>query len=268
MTGAEKLFATAGPMGIIKHQNDRGARVLKKLLIGCGVLLILAFILVAGGLVFVGIKMRNWGRSMETMATQIQETNQLYPFQELTTLELDEQRVRDYFAVRQAVIDRARGNRTVTGLINAAEKGERYEPGMREMFYMVTSFLPEMSKAFRQQLDERNMSMNEYEYITRAIYTTIVEGEREGRQDMTNLFVGVHRAVDQVNMQLAGTQMSDHTVDVEKTAENLDREEITVPEKNFDIVAQYEDQILEYPWLSFLEFLLINRDRPLPPGHP
>ena len=81
-------------------------KIMKKLLIGCGVLAILLFCLVVGTGVWLYFKAKRYADELKAIQTSYVATNSTYPFTSPDPAILDARRVGDFLIVRAALATR------------------------------------------------------------------------------------------------------------------------------------------------------------------
>jgi len=224
---------------------------MKKVLIGCGIVALVLFLIAVGLGIFVVAKLNSIGNRYQTAVSEVNALDAKYAYTPPADESLDEQRLSDYFAVREAVLTKAQSNPTIQKIMNTPQ-GQDPNIGLGEIVALGTSFGPELISTYAAELDAHQMSPNEYRDTAERIYATVRSGADNGHQDMTEIYESLNRVIEEMNIQLAKSNNSQHQVDFEdKTSDFLAAH--PVPESNYEILAQYKDELTKDPFVAFLE---------------
>lgn len=153
-------------------------KVLIGLGIGCGGLLLLGFIAIVAGGFWVKGKVQGaveHAEALEGQNTQLKGLDEKYPFEpppEGTPLKLDEQRLKDYLAVRAGVAPVYKGFETKVKEFDDKNKGTKSLGAGLEAVGMVTELIKETRAKYLEELERQKMSPKEFHSITGAIYSS------------------------------------------------------------------------------------------------
>ncbi len=172
---------------------------MKKFLIGCTAFVLVIMLLLVGGAIFVGVKVKNFGTSVSQSSASIEKLNKDYPFVAPATPTLAPERLTKYFQIRSELWQKLSTDKGFTDFyskISAAKtSGQEPDLGIGEMLALANS-AKEIFGDVGDILRKNEMSPSEYQYITQQIYGTLVEGKKLNLDISTKTLDAIEDMVD------------------------------------------------------------------------
>ena len=225
---------------------------MKKLLIGCAVVVLLLVTLLVGSAVYVYLKVNRVKKDLEETKLAMVELNKQHPFTVPKEEDVEAARLNDFFAIRGRLMEMLLADPVVTKLFG--EKKPRL--GLMDAMHLGVNLPRALAKEFTGQLDAKKMSPDEYSYLVRFVYTTIHEGKMEGDPEMSRIYTEIDETLTQFNMQMSQAAKGHAPVSWDNVvAEDAAVDEATA-KRHRDLVLEHKEEILKYPQLAFVEFVL------------
>ncbi len=232
---------------------------MQKLLIGCGAVILIVGAVCCGGFFWLSFQVSRavsgWAESFEALA----QLDERYPYELPEERTLDPVRLDDYLDARAQVVEElTRRNEIARAFLQGEpETVEQMNPlqFLREML----GLLGTTTQTIESALDARQMSLREAGYIIQTSYLTMFLGAEAGDERMESIFDQLIGSAEEVNRTLdeTGTVEQQDRLEVEEAIEQLRRLRETVPQENFDLIAERRERFLEYPAIAYLEFLVL-----------
>lgn len=236
----------------------REGKHMKKILIGCGIVSLLLVTILVGLIIYGALWVKNLGTRVAETRAQIVQLDSRYPYTPAADGRLDPSRVTAYFELREVMVNRILDEPLVKRLVDGQASGQRPDIGFRDLFTLAKDVMPGIARDFRRELDDRQMSPREMADIVRNVYTTLLKGKQANDPLMTEIYDSLNMAIDQVNAVAQQTNNQQLLVSVEAALADA----TTIPEDvllaNRSIIAEHRDQLLDYPQLAWLEFILVS----------
>jgi len=230
---------------------------MKKILIGCGIVSLVLFLgLVALG-VFGFVQAKRVFGNWENSRAQLETLETKHPYTPPADETFKEERLADYFEVRDALLAHAQANPTVSKLLNTPP-GQAPNVGAVEMLGLVTGFVPDMLNKLTAELDQRQMSFSEFKDNSERIYATIRAGYENNDGGMKTIYESLDNAIAQFNLHLANNNQGTNQLNFNQaTSDALSRHEI--PEINYEMLNEYRLKLTEDPLMTFIELMAIQQ---------
>jgi hypothetical protein len=236
---------------------------MKKLLIGCGVILVLCVLLCMGVFGFGYYKAITVQNDWQSSAKALTDTNVKRPYQNPSDQVLTRERLERYFAVRDFMAAEFNADPFVAKVMAASKTGKPADIGGFEVIGMVTTFPPKMMRTLAEELERQQSSVAEYIGTGQLIFLTIYRGHETGHPEMVaihdelvKIFEGLNVTIDQANQNAqSGNKLS--PVDLDTTAAELDTL-LQFPAGNYELLTPFKDKLVEFAQLTFFELLILN----------
>lgn len=229
---------------------------MKKLLIGCGVIVLLLGVVCCGGVFWLSYSASRFLSGITEAYESIAELDERYPFEEPEGRPLDPVRLDQYLDARTQVVERLSERNAIARAILLDEEISFEEMGPVAVLRSFASLFADLGTTVEQALDSRSMSLKEVQYLVETSYLTMVLGS-----DM-----GDERFEQMLGQLSESAQNTSDTIEEQSQEEQFDTDEVirqlrdlrqSVPPANFEIVAERREQFLEYPGVAYLEFLVL-----------
>lgn len=228
---------------------------MKKFLIGCAIFVFLCGLCCAGGLFYTWYQGSQMVASWEKSATSLKELNTKHPFTPPADDKLDEERLKAFFALRDAAIDKVMADPDAAALLNNDGQQVSGWDAMRIMF----SYSREVLNFVVMEMDRSSFSPDEYGHITRLVYQTVAQGNAEGDKDMKEIYESLASGTDQVNAALQQSNQARNQVAFVTTMDFLPQVDATTLQHNMDLLRQFKEKLLREPRLAFAELALLMK---------
>ena len=232
---------------------------MKKVLIGCGIITLLLVVLVIGGFVYTGIKIKQVTDGYKVAAADIEKLDTTYPFATPADGALSQERLDSYFQVRDAMLAKVQANPTVQKIIDS-KNGKTANIGFGEMLKLGTSFGRELMEGFAAELEKHKMSPAEFSFNTEAIYASINEGKKKADPILTEIYDKFDVAVDNISTAFKNQQGNQQQLNVSfgSTLSTLETQAADVLARNIELVKQHKDQLLDFPEVAYVELINLH----------
>jgi hypothetical protein len=228
-------------------------------LIGCGAVAAVGVLVVVLGVAFVSSRVGDVRRGMEDARGRYTAVNREFPFTVPSSGEIVPERFTKYLQVRRAV--------------ESAMSPVGETRGLRRLMVM-TSIPDEVSQVQVDALRAQSMSLDEYRWISRQIYTTVAaEANRADADPAIRLLqpdfaVAMRRQAGGLSAQIGGPpQTTDEPARPGVTAPNgfggsplLDFTWLRVPASTRNLVRDHADDLAKTANAAIADQLLLNLD--------
>jgi len=157
---------------------------MRKLLIGCGIVALLAFCLVVGVAIWGVMKVKKFNDGLVKVKAAYEATNRSYPFTPPDPPAMRAERFEKYLAVRSELAKSLQGELDQLNELDQAAKnsgGRRPQVGFSDVFNMFG--LPErIGTAHVKALERQSMSVDEYLWHSKIVLGTIHQAVEEGKE--------------------------------------------------------------------------------------
>jgi hypothetical protein len=232
---------------------------MKKVLIGCGVVFLVLLLICTGVTVWGVLTAQKVGQRYSTAIAKVEALNAKYPHTPTKDGKFTEEQLERYFDVRDFVMNDLKTQPLIAKVLTAQANKTEPNIGMMEIMSFATSYPPDLMTKTVEEMERRQMGPGEYFETGRLIYATIEQGQSTGIETMTELYDKVKTAVETMNTELtkAGNNQ-DTSVDFTRTMRDLSVDG-DLPIANFEALSVHKDRILEFPQLTFFEFLVLKK---------
>ncbi len=233
---------------------------MQKLLIGCAAVLLIVGAICCGGVVWVGYQVNRtiagWTESFEALG----QLDERYPYEPPEGRTLEPNRLDAYLAARTEVVEQLSQRNRIARAFLQQEEEILEEMGPFRFFREFFALLPATMTTVESALDQREMSLSETAYIIQTSYLTMLLGADMGDERMESIFEQLISGAEGVNETLddVGNVEQEDRLDVQEAIDNLRRLRDTVPQENYDLIAERREQFLQYPAIAYLEFLFLT----------
>jgi hypothetical protein len=233
---------------------------MKKLLIGCGVVMLVCVLFCVGTGLWGFMSFRRTVKGYEQAVAKLDAVSRRHPYQRPTDNLLTPERMERFLGLREFVIAQVQNEPVVKKLLEADAKRTRPSIGTWEMISFIMKAPPRVMTGLAEELDRKNMSPEEYLDTGRLIFVTIGRGHRDGNLAMTKYYDELNQTVTDGNKQLTagGPQTAQHTVNLDQILLDLDGLD-DVPAENYTVLEAYRSRLMEFPQLFFIEFVILNQ---------
>ncbi len=231
---------------------------MKKLLIGCGVVTLLAVIILAGLGIFAFLKVQKFAQGFTASIDSIEQMESRYPFtrpDSLSEAELEPERLDAWFDVRQAVLDKLESNEMIMAI---KAQDQNYQASIGDNYNLVAEFLPSFFQTFSDKLDEHQMAPSEYSYITRLVYSAVKQGAGENVEGLSAVYDQLQSDMEVMNKTLSEADLSGTGYDLESAQGKLDIPDVQVSEEVMNTVKARSDRLKETADWGFAELVLVT----------
>ncbi|MEQ8818672.1 MAG: hypothetical protein RLY93_00360 [Sumerlaeia bacterium] len=229
---------------------------MKKVLIGCGIFVLLAAILFVGAIAFVGIKINSWTKGIEAAGQEIQTLNTDYPFVEPSEAQsLDPDRFQDYLEIRQTLFDQFMNVKFIREIALAAETGQQPNIGPGDVFTVIGA-VPGMMRDFAETMREAEMSPDEYAYIMRNTVEAVDDAADSGDPELGALWDEVSASMEKLIVEMQANNQGQQ-FDLSTYRQLRDGGAI-VPAADVQLVRRHSAQLSENPAMLVIELFLID----------
>ncbi len=230
---------------------------MKKVLIGCGIMVLLMVIAVVGIGIFGVRKIGQFGKSMEQAQISLMTLDQDFAFDIPTGGDgLDADRFQEYLAARRALIERTSQVRLVAKLI-ALEEGQQPDVGAGDILNMVGE-IPKLMQAYADTLRAAEMSTEEYAWYAIETLKAIRGAADQGDPEYAKAWAEVERTAAEIETAFAQQQANPEIQKLQGAIEaDLERAtEGDVPEGDIALVMQAKEQLAKNPEMLLVEVMI------------
>ncbi|MBI1852898.1 MAG: hypothetical protein HYR85_21365 [Planctomycetes bacterium] len=217
--------------------------------IGCGVLVVIALVVVGIGVGFVVSRARDVAHGLEQAGDRYQALNREFPFVVPTDGRITEDEFARYLDARRAI------QATLAG-----EPGQENR-GFLEGLRFLSSLPDQVSRVHEEALRRASLSLDQYRWVSRQIYTVIAE--EINRPDGDPSIVKLREAFEQHGRRSErpafGLQMSTSRNDPFGGA-LLDLSWLRVPEETRALVRSHAGDLSETPDVFWVDTFLLAVD--------
>jgi hypothetical protein len=216
--------------------------------IGCGTIIVIGVLILVLGGGFVAQRVREARDGIEEAKSRYEQINRDYPYTPPASGALDSDRFRRYLQVRRAV--------------DSAMAPMQERRGFRRLIALTT--LPEeVSRVQVDELRQQAMSLDEYRWISRQIYTTVAaEASRpEGDSSLRNLAADFDAAINQRDgerVRVRGPNVVSDGADGPFHTTLLDYEWLRVPEATRNLVRDQAAELARTAAATAADSLLLS----------
>lgn len=230
----------------------------KKVLIGCGLVTLLAMVILVGLAVYVTIKVKNFAEGYETAFTNLEQLEMEYQFEPLPEGEaIDPERLEAFFEIRGELINKIDSNPTIQKML-AAEPGEKIDVGQLELLSLATSFARELLELMHDELDAKQMAPGEYVYYTELVYAAIDKGKENGDPVLGGIYDDVESTIQIGNQFLDQLKDQGTDIDVQMNLDKLKMTHTEINDKDVETIKEHRAQLEKFPEIGILELALIS----------
>lgn len=176
---------------------------MKKLLIGCGVVVLLMIVLVTGFAIFAGLKVQRYATEIEAGAKAIAAVDTKYAFAAPASGAIDSARLLEALRVRETLWKTVLANPTVQKITDAQKAGQQPELTASDVFGMAGE-VPRLMERAAQELDAARMSPKEYIWIVNRVYVTVYEQASQGDAEFVAAEEAIVKNLDSLNNAMKG----------------------------------------------------------------
>ncbi len=232
---------------------------MKKFLIGCSIVLLLAIAIATGILIFIGLKIKGVANNYEMAFQNMEQLETKYPYTKPGTRKLDEDRLLAYFEIREGFITNIQEDPLIKAFLEAEKDPNTAPPevGLGDMWRIGSEAIPSWVEEFNTLSDSRQMPPSEYIFHLRTVYQTIYEGQERGDPDMTRIYSQLTDMVDNMNREIAKQNNPDlRPVQLEQSLEDIESMDEDSIAHNITLLKDHLDKIEDRPMLGGIEVFI------------
>lgn len=241
----------------------------KVVLIGCGLLFVIAIIAFGVGGYFVK---RYVGEGIETVKNvvgsddseygkKIAELSQEYPFTPSSDGVITEDQLQRFLNVRKSLYSIYKNHESEFAKLQDP-KGPGFDTALKGF-----SMMNELRKAQAGALEAQKMSMEEYRYMVTTVYVTWAS---KATQDvvpaMNSAAEDLKKSIEDINKQIADSSIPEAAKEqlrqtkqmmqsqLDSIPQNVDKQLEGVPQANIDLLKRYQKEIEQY-YMAGLEYI-------------
>lgn len=176
---------------------------MKKLLIGCGVVVLLMIVLLTGFAIFAGIKVQRYAGEIEAGAKAIAAVETKYAFAPPASGAIDNARLLAALRVRENLWQAVLANPIVKKIADAEKAGVQPDLSASDVLGMAGE-VPRIMERAAQEFDAARMSPKEYAWIVNRAYVTIYEEASNGDAEFVAVEEAIVKNLDTLNNAMKG----------------------------------------------------------------
>lgn len=233
---------------------------MKKLLIGCGIVLLLVVIAVIGVGIWGYMVVSDFVGGWSNATAAVEQLDADFPFTAPADDSLDANRLEAYFAFRREFYDYLSADPTVSKMLSDDPQVQQ-SIGPGELISFGTAGIPTHIEKMAELLRAREMSPREAGWQMRTMVGTITRAAREGDQRMQTLLEDLNVTLDQFNSAIDEANNSEAQqarVDLEQIAaeaEDIPQAEL---QENVELIAERRDELTAEPKQLFIDFIIMG----------
>ncbi len=231
--------------------------LMKKVLIGCGIMLLLMVVAVVGIGIFGVRKISQYGDSLAQAQESLTALEQDFAFDiPAEDVSMDPDRFHSYLATRQALVDRTRQVRLVD-LLTTAEEGQQPPAiSVGDVFNLVGE-IPKLMQSYADTLRAAEMSPEEYAWYAMETLKAVRGAAERGDPEYAAAWdemMGLAREMEQAFAQQQSPEVRELQASVNDMLDSAQESE--VPEQDVQLVIDNKEQLAEQPALLLVEVLV------------
>lgn len=231
---------------------------MKKLLIGCGIFVMVAIVAVCGCTMFVGYKVRSFGDSIALAAQDMTTLERDFPFTAPAAgADADPDRFEAYIEARRAILDRTMEISLVAKIMEAKD-GQPPKVGPADIFGVLGS-IPGLLGDSAKTLRAQRMAPSEFAWHAGMVLRAIRDGSEQGDPQMAEVWKGLVGRMDEIQAvidQHNKTQPPNNQIAVDLKKSVSDMAGKPVSEANVRLVREHLDKLAQNPERFLLEIVL------------
>ncbi|MBI5153800.1 hypothetical protein HZA57_01060, partial [Candidatus Poribacteria bacterium] len=229
---------------------------MKKFLIGCGVLVLLCVIVLVGCIAFATIKIKNYGKAIESSAAEIEKVRKEFPFTKPESGEMDPVRFAAYIDVRKNAVGHVLEDPTIAEFVAAAQENRAANVTGMQILKQIGK-VPEYIRFFADTLRKNQMSPEEYGHYARQTLTALRQIANEGDDELAKYWKGLEQTVDEVNIELRKQPaFQKQNIDLEDELDAM--LEVEVPPGNLELVREHRALFVNTPLVTVGELVFFT----------
>lgn len=234
---------------------------MKKFLIGCGIVLLLCIVGVCGIVGYIGYQGYKAGKGIQEavvqVSNQIEQSNQDYPFTKPDPISIDPQRFAAMMELRQAVTENIQQDPLLKKFLIASDPDTASEQQPDISAKDTLSFMTKMggkiqenSDRFFEELNDREMSFEEYRYLNMAALALLqLEASKaEGNRQIEEFTQDVREY----------SQQYDISIDLQDYAQQWKEVDEETYNETLQMLSEYENSWEYVEESLILDFLLMT----------
>jgi hypothetical protein len=234
--------------------------MIKKLLIGCGLITLFLIIVVSGLAIYITMKVKDVQHSWKVALEKIDVLEDKYPFALPDEGAIDLEKFEEYLVIRNSISTEFSANPTINKLTNSSAKVE--DIGFFEIAGLATSFAPTIIEEFADLLDDSQMPPSEYAFYVRVAYSTVSEGSTSGDKDMDEIYEFLDNGIDEINSRLAKLDQGELQIPFSATILSFEDGKNHVSKETTSTLTDHQDEFMEWPGMCFVELMVAGEIKP------
>jgi len=219
---------------------------MKKILIGCGVFFLILVILFIVLIYFINKHMREFNRIRVTLIKSYYETNRNYLFQEPQNNELDAERIILFIEIHQNIQKKITVNKSSFEKVKSPFK----------MLSTMLKTLENIGNAHIELLKEKQMSLREYQWISKNVFAVIMKLKDSDNEDLKLLAKTFEEQKNKMQESMKDAKEKDKMFDFSK--DFIGPSDMKIPEKNIELIIQHSKQLKESIDAFMLDMILLQ----------
>jgi hypothetical protein len=246
---------------------------------GCGLFVLLFSLLMAGGIGFIAYQGYQFGQEIQAayqeVAIEFQKLDQDYPFTPPDDGVMNEERVKAFLQIRVEAVEFATEYLQKLEL-TGDEIGKQFESEgiksklkgigkIKDIVHLAANMAANIAQKQVQKLDEQEMSLKEYQWLTRTCLGTLAKAAENGFEEGVSMWENYLHHFDEaqiktkdVNIDLGRTKIHGNRMNRDDLQKNLRKVDF-VPQ-NAEILKQTADTFQPDDNAAVLDFIVLHFD--------
>lgn len=232
---------------------------MKKVLIGCGIVVLLFVALLAAVGTYFGVKAAKYGKSMEAAGQSVVQLNKDFAFAAPDAgVSMDPARFNAYLDARARLVAKAREIPLIVKITSSKPGGPPPDIGPGDLLGLVRD-IPKLIQSYADELRAAGMSTDEYAWISTETVKAIRTAGEQGDAEYVAVWQKLEKAADEAEKAIANSNNRDPNVQAAMKvfkAEMQSISETTAPEDNVRLVVGAKEKLTEDSTLLIVELMI------------
>lgn len=232
---------------------------MKKVLIGCGIVVLLFIAIAVGVATYAGVKLAKLGNSMEAAGASVVQLNKDFAFQIPDAgATMDSARFQAYLDLRDRLVARARQIPLVAKIASIQPGVPPPDIAMGDIFGTIGE-IPKLVQFYADELRAAGMSTDEYAWMSMETLKAIHTAAENGDAEYALVWQKIEEAADAAETAINNSNNRDPNV---QAAMQVFRSELksamesTAPEGNVQLVVGAKERLTKDPMVLIIELMV------------